>query len=250
MRRFFENLREKWDAWLDKIPRKTQVAINVLLILILPCLLYVFLGAPPLTPEHGFRRAEKENLVGPGRILGTEQIDGAWADTLIVAKTGHGVMLYTHNHKSLQPLDPLTYWERRGDIMVCGIPTMLSMLVPPEGDDLQMVVFDEHPEAVRAEVDAQLYWVDKWTGKEYRYDYSLSGNRTNPGYILVTCDIQWHNSTAIHEHPENSTIHQFTAHARDEGYHAPPGEFPATVRLYDEENDLICTEQIFLFPQA
>ena len=244
-----KKLFEKLEAFLDKIPPKVQVAINVLLILILPVFIYIFMGAPVLNAEHGFRRAEKENLVGPAVILGSEEICGAFADTLLVGKTEHGVLLYTHNHEELNPLDPLTYWERRGDIMVCGINTILSSITPPDGDDLQLVVFDNHPEAVRAEVEAELFWENAETGKQYRYQYAFSGERKNSGYILVTHDLQWPsyqgNNPLL---PENAAIQAFTNYAGDEGYHAPAGEFLATVHLYGADGSLVHRETVSIFP--
>ena len=249
MKKLFAPLFEKLEAFLDSIPPKLQVAVNVLLILVMPILIYMFMGAPVLGPEHGFRRAEKENLVGPGVILGSEEISGAFADTLLVGETEHGVLLYTHNHKDLNPLDPLTYWERRGEVMVCGIHTTLSSIRPPEGDDLQLVVFENHPEAVRAEVDAELFWENAETGKQYRYQLDFYGERKNAGYILVTHDLQWPSYQGSNpEHPKNTAIHQFCALSGSEGYCAPMGEFLATVRLYAADGGLIHEETVSMFP--
>ncbi len=251
MKKLFAPFLKKLEAFLDKIPPKVQVAVNVVLILVMPVLIYIFMGAPVLNAEHGFRRAEKENLVGPGVILGSEEICGAFADTLLVGETEHGVLLYTHNHDDLNPLDPLTYWERRGDVMVCGIHTILTSITPPDGDDLQMVVFDDQPEAVRAEVEAELFWESGETGKQYRYNFTLSGERKNQGYILVSCNVEWPGDQGSgSENPKNAAIQQFCNYAGDEGYCAPAGEFPATVRFYGESGTLIHQEDVFLFPQC
>lgn len=249
MRRFFNKLFEKLEAFLDKIPPKVQVTVNVLLILVMPLLIYMFIGAPALSIEHGFRRAEKENLVGPGEILGIEEISGAFASHLAVGKTQEGVLLYTHNHRDLNPVDPLTYWERRGDVMVRGINTILMSITPPDGDDLQMVVFDNHPQAVRAEVEAELFWENRETGKQYRYSFTLTGERKNQGYILVSCNVEWPSYQGSNpEHPKNAAIQNFVNHSGNESYRAPAGEFPAAVRLYGEDGQLVHEEDVFLFP--
>lgn len=248
MKKLFESLRERVGAFFDRIPRKTQVAVNVLLILLCPVLIYIFAGAPALTVEQGFRRAEKENLVGPSQILGVETVDGLLTNTLVVAKTEEGVILYTQKHEANWPVNPLVYRERTGDLMVCGSPAMLSTIVPPEGDDLTVILFDDHPQAVRAELDMELFWEDRETGKQYRYSYSLSGTRTNPGYIRMDYDVQWHDWLGINDHPENIAIHQFVTHSGDCSYKAPAGEYPATVRLYDGNGQLIHEENTFLFP--
>lgn len=246
MRRFFKRFREKINAFLDRIPRKTQVAVNILLMVVLPLLIYVFVGGPALSPEHGLRRAEKENLVGPGRILGIEEIDGMYSDTLVIAKTEEGVILYTHWEDAANPIDPLVYREQTGDIMVCGVHQSLSSITPPDGDDLTVIVFDDYPEAVRAELNMQIFWEDRQTGQQWRYLYLLSGERTNQGYFRMDHDVQWHESF---ENPENQAIHAFTNHAWNEAYRAPAGEFPATVRLYDKNDTLICQRELWIFPQ-
>lgn len=250
MRKFREQLRERIDEFFDRIPEKTQVAVNVLLILIFPVLIYVFIGAPAFTVEQGFRRAERENLVGPSRILGIETVDGMLTDTLVVAQTEKGVVLYTHNKETNWPVNPLVYRERTQELMICGSPANLSTIVPPNGDDLTVILFDNCPHAVRAELDMELFWENRQTGKQYRYQYSLSGKRVNPGYIRMDYDVQWHDWQGINDHPENEAIYQFVSHSGDNSYKAPPGEFPATVRLYDEKDELIRTEDVFLFPPA
>ena len=240
-------LREKMDAFWDKIPRKWQVLLNFTVICLSATLLYIFLGAPTTT-EGYFRRAEKENMVGPSKILGIEQIDGMLADTLIVAETKEGVILYADHYKGAKMVNSLVYRPKTGGIMVCGSPQLLSQLVPPEGDDSTVIVFDNCPQAVRAELDMELYWFDNMNTKEYRYQYSLEGKRTNPGYIRLDLDYQWHESSGLYMHPEDETIWNFHARSRDFSYRAPEGEFPATVRLYDENDVLIREESLYLFP--
>lgn len=250
MREFRERLRQRIDAFYDKIPRKTQVAVNALLILLFPVLIYVFVGAPAFTVEQGFRRAEKENLIGPSEILGIEAIDGMLSDTLVVAKTQKGVVLYVHQDSANWPVNPLVYRERTGDLMICGSPASISSLVPPGGDDLTVILFDNHPQAVRAELDMELFWENNQTGRQYRYPYSLSGTRTNAGYIRMDYDVQWREWQGIDNHPENEAIYQFVNHSQDCCYKAPEGEFPATVRLYDAEGKLIHEQSLFIFPTA
>ena len=220
----------------------------MLLIVIFPLLIYVLKGAPPLSAEHGFRRAERENVVGPSRILGTEQIQSVYSDTLIVGETDYGVVLYTHSSREVDSVDHLSYYPRQGAVMVCAIPAHLSSLTPQGGDPLTVIVFDGHPEAVRAEVELQLFWEHAQTGQQYRYDYLLTGARTNPGYISVSCKLNWHNDSGFESHPEDNAIFQFCAHAWSEDYRAPEGEFPATVRLYDENDRLIHSETVYVFP--
>lgn len=241
--------REKLDAALDRIPRKRQVAVNLICIVVCLFLLYIFVDAPTFTLEWAYRRAERRNLVGPGTILGIEELDCMWDDTIVIAETGEGVILFTKKHDENTPVNTLVYRERESDVMVCGTPQWLSSIFPPEGDDLTLVIFDDYPEAVRAELDIELYWQDAQSQKEYRYRYSLDGSRKNPGYFRLDLDYQWKEESGLTEHPENQTIRQFAFRCQDPSYRAPKGEYPATVRFYGEDGTLLLTRELFLFPQ-
>lgn len=249
LREFTKKCAEKAEAFFDKIPRKVQVAVNLPLVLLMAFLLYIFLGAKTFTTEHAFRRAEKRNMIGPSRILGVEEVDTLYADQLVVAETDKGVVLFTLKDHQMSPVNNLSYQEKTGDMMIGIMPTMLSSLVPPSGDDLTVILFDGCPEAVRAELDMEVFWEDARTGEQYRYQYALSGTRTDPGYIRMDYDIQWHDYQGVWDHPENDAIRQLVIHAMDIGYRAPAGEFPATVRLYGADGGLLCTRELFLFPQ-
>ena len=240
---------EKLDEALDRIPRKRQVAVNLICIAVCLFLLYIFVGAPTFSLEGAYRRAERRNLVGPGKILGIEELDCMWDDTIVIAETGEGVILFTKKRDANNPVNTLVYRERESDVLVCGTPQWLSSIFPPEGDDLTLVVFDDYPEAVRAELDIELYWQDAQTEKEYRYAYSLAGERKNAGYFRLDLDYQWKEEHGLTEHPENKTLRQFAIRSQDSSYRAPKGEYPATVRFYGEDGTLLHTRELYLFPQ-
>lgn len=248
MKKLIEKTREMWEETFDKIPRKIQVAVNVLLILFFGLLLYILLDAPAFSLEHAFRRMEKRHMVGPSQILGIEQMETTFADQLVVAKTEKGVILCVDAESMVD--HGFSYREMDQDIKVCIAPIFLSSIRPPNGDDLTVILFDNYPEAVRAELDIETFWEDNQTGKQYRYRYFLSGVRTNPGYIRMDYDIQWHDYQGVWDHPENEAMQELVHRTVNAHLPAPAGEFPATVRLYDESGELICNRDIFLFPQA
>ena len=251
MKKWLEKNREFWDALLEKIPRKTQVAINLLLILIFGLLLYILLEAPAFHLEHAFRRMEKRHMVGPSRVLGIEQMETTYADQLVIAETEEGVILFADTE--MMGDYGFAYQEKTQDIMVCVAPIFLSSIRPPNGDDLTVILFDDYPEAVRAEVELETFWEDNQSGKQYRYQYTLSGLRTNPGYFRLDYDIQWHDYQGVYEHPENAAVRELVhntvnihlAHQR-----VPTGEFPCTVKLYGEEGELLLSQELYLFPQS
>lgn len=247
MKRLIEKTRQMWEETFDKIPRKVQVAVNLLLILLFGMLLYVILGAPAFNLEHAFRRMEKRQMVGPSQILGIEQLETTYADELVVARTEKGVILYTDTET--MGFHGFSYREMDQDVEVCIVPVFLSSIRPPDGDDLTVILFDDYPEAVRAELDLETFWEDNQTGKQYRYQYSLSGTRTNPGYIRMDYDVKWHDYQGVWDHPENEAVQELVSRTVNAHLYAPTGEFPATVRLYDEKDTLICSRDIFLFPQ-
>lgn len=247
MKKWLEKTRDAWNAMLDKIPRKTQVVLNLFLILIFGLALYIFLDAPAFSLEHAFRRAEKRHMVGPSQILGVEQLETSYADQLVVAKTENGVILYADT-STLGDFG-FTYREKEQELMLCVTPVFLSSIRPPDGDDLTVILFDDYPDAVRAELDLETFWEDNQTGKQYRYQYSLSGQRTNPGYIRLDMDVNWHDWQGVWDHPENAAIRQLGHYAVNSHVEVPAGEFPARVRLYDEAGRLICAKDTFLFPQ-
>ena len=111
MRSFWENIKEKLDELLDRIPLKLQVLINVLGICILAVMIYVFTGGPTVSVEHQFRRAERENMVGPGEILGIEELAATlWADHLVVAKTQEGVILFAQKRAEQENISNFVYF--------------------------------------------------------------------------------------------------------------------------------------------
>lgn len=247
MKKWLENYREFWDKFLEKIPRKTQVAINLLLILLFGLLLYILLDAPAFSLEHAFRRMEKRHMVGPSQILGIEQMETTFADQLVVAKTKTGAILYVDTE--MMGDHGFSYREMEQGLCVCVAPVFLSSIRPPDGDDLTVILFDDYPEAVRAELDLETFWEDNRTGKQYRYQYSLSGVRTNRGYIRMDYDIRWHDYQGVWDHPENEAMQELVRRTVNAHLPVPAGEFPATVRLYDEGDRLICTRDFFLFHQ-
>lgn len=248
MRKFFENVKDRIDLWLDKIPVKIQVLVNVMLLCVFGLLLYIFWEGPTLSLEHQYRRAARESMVGPGEILGIEDLGNTWFDKLIVAQTQEGVILYAGEHTNRDTINFLVYRPFTEDVMICGSPALLSNLAPPHGDPLTIILFDRYPEAVRAELDVELFWENNFTSRQHRYQYTLTGERTKPGYFRLDMEYEWKGYIGIQEHPEDAAINEFAKNSRDASYRAPEGEYPATVRLYDGEGNLIYNREMFIFP--
>ena len=244
--------REKLQQWLrdllEKIPRKTQVFINLGLILVLPLVIYLLLGSPVNDPEAAFRRAEKANLVGPSEILGIETVDGMWGDTYVIADNGDSAILYLCD----RPVDfgfsysnsyNLIYRPKMGSVSVYGLHWFTFGLLD---DTYPLIVMDDHPEAVRAELELELFWQDSETLADYRKAYSLSAVREHPGYFRMDIVLD----SDRDDQRERDAIEQLS------GWFAHPPTYLedvsclATVRLYNEADERICERSVDLFPEA
>ncbi len=245
---WFRKSREKLQQWQhdlsEKIPRKTQVFINLGLILVLPLVIYVLYDSPVFDPETAFRRAEKANLVGPSEILGIEEVHGVWGDTYVIGDNGDSAILYLCGDSDLTPLTyrQLVYRPKMGSVSVYGLHQytfgFFDSIYP-------LIVMDDYPEAVRAELELELYWQDSETLEVYRKSYQLSAEREHPGYFRMDIQCPFEQQGAQRE-----AISQFARYSSSPPTYLGDFSYPATVRLYDEQDKLICEQTLDLFPEA
>ena len=139
---------KKLIKYWQKLTAKQQVCIHLVSILLLVCLIYVFLGCPPLTAENAFRRAEKASMVGPATILGQCQPAGYDCDALVLGQDMEGVYLYVMNRWSPENSE-LIYRKKEGSLTVLAAPgdTLYQYEVRAR---IPLILFDSCPSAVRA----------------------------------------------------------------------------------------------------
>ena len=137
------------------IPRKIRILINSLVLVLLIGAAYVLLGCPALTPTQQFRRLEKANLVGPAQIIENEDLLNGMYDHFMVAEDGDGVILYLYNDFEYRWNwgGYFLYWEKSEGITVLPAPTHTYWGADEFIIDLPILVFHDHPGAVRAELD-------------------------------------------------------------------------------------------------
>lgn len=246
MKKFFGRLKEKWQNWSEGIPRKTKVLLYVLSILLLCFSLYVFKGAPSLSLEHRYRRIECSYMIGPGRILGYEQVSGPLYKNAVLARTEDAVIITTFT-PDLYEHEQLLYLPVNGRrILVSAAPQVLSNL----GNDfieetISVFIVDEYPQAVRAELDLVLYWVNAQE-EVVRPEFKLTAQREKEGYFRM--DIPYESYSEVS--PEHFALDLFCSWTRTaDQFKIPPKEFSATVRLYDADNNLIAEEQQYIFDE-
>lgn len=245
---------------LERIPRKLQVLLNLLLIAMFLFAFYVFLGCPCFTPEQAYRRLEEANSVGPAQILGYEDADGLYSTKIVVAETQEGVILSQVYPKSdiTYAAASLFYVEKRGDITVTPAPRDLYRQPDQDQLCLTMVVVDEYPQAVRAELEFGVFW-DSGVDPEYAWDenvaptiqyektYNLESQRKNAGYFRFDLPFSYNKYEVD---PQAEAIFQLSQVFYYPGDWTPPADaYPATVKLYDENDQLIAEKTMHLFEQ-
>lgn len=248
LRKAFEASREWVRNLLEKIPRKTQVFINLGLILVLPFVIYLLLSSPVSNVEAAFRRAEKANLVGPSKILGIETVDGMWGDTYVIGDNGDSAILYLCNRPTAGGFHyssayNLIYRPKMGSVSVYGLHRFAFGLLD---DTYPLIVMDDYPEAVRAELELDLCWQDSETLAPFRKAYSLSAVREQPGYFRMDIVLD----SSRDDQLEREAIEQLSGWIADPPTYLAEASCLADVRLYNEADELICQQTVDLFPEA
>lgn len=230
-----KKLRRIWNT-LPKLPR---FLLNLLVIAILIFAMYTFLSAPPFTTEIQYRRVEKANLIGPAEILGMESVDFSDYDRILVADDGAGAILYAESTERLCEPE-LIYREKTGSITILTAPDPAPYSITDTMRYATIFAFDDCPEAVRAELTLTLK--ADYRGEAFEKTYTLESDRTNTGYFkfLLRCM----NLEGLGA--ESYAIQILSSITGYVGRYHMDTVLPATVRLYDSNDQLICEENISL----
>lgn len=227
----------------NRLSRPNRIWILVLGIICLLLMLYTFTGSPSLTIEPQFRRAEKAHLVGPSDILGYTELEtdlrgGHW--NMLIADDGEGVIFYCYAYSDPSKIrdTELIYRKKTGDLTVLSAPYPQDDRTGLTTAALPVFLFDEYPEAVRAELDITLSIT--YRGEFFEKTYCLSSVRENPGYFQFTLSTANLQGLGI----EGYAIQVLTLISTYGGRTMPDVSFPAAVRLYNSENELICEESL------
>ena len=250
---------KKLRAWWCGVPRPVRILRNLLLVVILVGLIWLFRGCPALTVEQAYRRACARNLIEPGEIITTMQ--GDWSsrysrtyfgyDGILAAKSDHGVILYgyqrRHSTGQIFPRfgiarDTLYYREGRKTVSVMTLRSNGWFSEHDSYVEVPLVLFDEVPKAVRAELDLYLdtSGVSNGTPFEGEYEYHLESTRKQSGlfeFCIQTGDGE--NEIGPEAHALSSFCWMFNDYNSYTSY-------PASVRLYDRNDVLIYEEDLLV----
>lgn len=183
-------MRKLKNFWLN-IPRSFRAVLNILLILLLLAAFYTSIGAPPLSAEHAFRRAEKANLVGPSNILFNENVENYPYGNLIVAETEWGVITWVDDATY-----GFNYHEKAGDITVVSAPKYWFDWGSADfAASLPVFVLHDYPEAEYAWLllDIEGTYTHHTNGElldePLNHTPSLYSNRGGDGFFCFTLDV-------------------------------------------------------------
>ena len=217
-----------------------RTIINCILIVSLIPVYYISVGRPPLSPKHQFRRTEKVAMVGPAIILDTislEEYDGYSADRLLLATSEEGVTLFAYNRKMLEYINYLFYREKQGDITVLAYGE--SGYIDAEYAEIPIIVFDEFPDAVRAEMKIDLH-TPTYVEQGWAKQFSLSAEREREGYFLFELKIgNGYKLGNVGQALNLLTDLSLGSGDCDEA-------IPVTVWFYDEDGDMIYERSVVI----
>lgn len=274
-------IREFW----SRIPRSIQAIGNSVFILLLLFLLWCSKGRPLFSDELEYRRMEKAQMLGPGTIVheltphyGVEEYPsdhyGEFQHT-IVSETHEGIIFFGVNtYSDGDKVYTMTYQEKTGDISLAVPPTDMWGWGGQQWDlYLPIYVFHEHPQAVRAELDLTIEGV--WSinyGSDYIREnhqepyirsYQLKSRHRTEDFFLFSIFVEniFEEAMAIEpllkHNPEKTweTMHgpdgdapQLLSKMLNSNlyYNDETGNIQASIRLYNENNELIAEKAITL----
>ena len=212
-----------------RLPVKLRACVNLVSIGLCLVLIYIFLGSPAFTVEMAYRRAEKANLVGPGSILATLEPQGQAYSHLVLAQGDTGVMLYAWDRWNRDQRE-FVYIETDGPLTLAAAPGQELLWLQTHAT-LPLYLFDDYPEAVRAELDLTLS--GEYEGDWYTKTYPLTARREGEGYfafLLQTDSAQGFEGYYLTQ-LRNVTGNSTAATAQT--------VIHATVRLYDANETLL-----------
>lgn len=244
-------LAQKWHS----TNRKWKVLILLLVTAALFPLIWLVSGAPPLSPEMSMRREEKARFTGPATIIATEQIKAYGFDEMIIGESEYGYTLYGYSRENYASDHHLVYRAKTGNLTVIAMKDRSAIMCSDFDEALPILLFDEYPAAVRAELDIT-YGMEY--NDEYEFEYSLQANRENSGYFLFSLPFNQAQFSLTENglfsatmsgdaYSENEVIHHIgqTLGGGSLAYHTP---VPVTVRLYDKDDNLILERSMDIVP--
>ena len=236
------------------IPRQVRICVNILIILYLLLTFYVSIGSPVFTLEQRFRRAEKAHLVGPGEIVDQTQwgLYSQFTD-MLVAETEHGVMFYGYwdQHYPLEDYEVFSYREKTGKLTFLAPPSLgFSWAFDSFDRTVPLYLFDDYPEAVRAEASVHAKGTHQVNDTKNSFDmrFEVSADRFSDGVFRFLLELESGfplRQAAAQLLTEISTTAESWPYSNTSAFRKQP-HANITIRLYDAQDNLIVEEELIL----
>ena len=236
---------KKLSTFFKRIPRPLLTALCLVGILLCLFVIYIAAGAPSFSPEMQYRRLEQSYMVGPATILGTETVTGQ--DRILVAKNDTHLMLYFYTEDKTINSNDLLIRENHGDLTILPAAERLPMYFESHNFTLPVILFDEYPEAVRAEIEFTMFlgdYTDPQQTEPYEKHFSLESTRTNDGYFRFTIEHKAY-SNRLYTKMLETLAYASRGYNNDGEIVA---KIPFSVRLYDRNDQLITDKTIYFHP--
>lgn len=229
----------------SSLPRPVKALLFLLAALSLVLVIYILLGAAPMSLEAAFRRAERGHLIGPSRILGSFSQAGTGEDNVIIAETDNLYILY-YDHSPSMDYRRFFPYTKPGEIyydnLVCyeKSESMALYHVPCNSRPLNLVLFDQEPRAVRAIIELELSY--SYSDTNYTMPIRWEATREHEGFFLFSFSIP--DDAPHHWNSAESQLQIYCSQYHQYGMDKPQ----VTIHLYDPNGDLISTQTILPGP--
>ena len=235
---------KKIAAFWNRLPRALRTLIQIIAILLCLVLAYLAAGSPAFTKEMEYRQWEKSHMMGPSTILGTESVSTNHANKVMIGKDDTHLMFCTYTDGEELRYFSIMFTEKYGNLNLLAAWDPYNYQFRNDYNfTLPLILYDECPEAVRAEVEFTLYAPEDQSTSEYKYDFFLESTRTNDGYFYFEIEHKAHSNPLYTNMLLSMAYISHNFSTRDTG----DPNAPITVRLYDKNNQLI-VDRIIYFP--
>ena len=236
------------------IPRRIRAGLNILIILLLLLTFYLSIGSPVFTLHQRFRRQEKAHLVGPGVIV--DHVDrGIYLEytDLLVAETENGVIFYGYwdQRYPYDDYETFSYREKTGKLTFLAPPSLgFSWAFDSFERTVPLYLFDDYPDAVRAEASVHAKGTYQVNAEHNRFDmrFEVSADRFADGVFRFLLELESGQPlklAAAKMLTEISTTAESWPYSTTSAFHKDP-HANITIRLYDEQDNLIAEEDLVL----
>ena len=232
------------------IPRRVKIAVTLLALFLAGSALYIFIGCPAFTPEQRYRRLEKAHMVGPARIIDNMELVPYNYLNLILADDGDGIIFYLYadfRHGT----EAFYYREKTGDLTVLAAPNLRYFTSQEFEAELPIFLFDNYPEAQRAQLQFTLS--ETLNDVYFEKEYILDSIREESGLFRFDLHAEsnnwyiddWGQARGTPLGAEGAALEQLSGMSGyDDSFNLRPQT--VIVRLWNASGELILEEDILL----